>query len=61
MLETVARESPVLRAISAWVGASADRTAWITRRWFASRSDDCEPGVVDEPGLGMESPSVFKK
>ncbi|GAA4639213.1 hypothetical protein GCM10023196_099930 [Actinoallomurus vinaceus] len=61
MLETVARDSPVLRAISAWVGVPAARTAWITRRWFASRSDDCDPGVADEPGLAMESPRVFKK
>ena len=45
MLETVAADSPVLRAISAWVSEPASRTARTTRSRLARCSDDCDPGV----------------
>ncbi len=45
MLETVAAESPVLRAISACVSDPAMRTARTTRSRLARCSDDCDPGV----------------
>lgn len=45
MLETVAADSPVDRAISAWVSEPAIRTARTTRSRLARCSDDCDPGV----------------
>lgn len=45
MFETVAADSPVLRAISAWVSEPAMRTARTTRSRLARCSEDCDPGV----------------
>lgn len=45
MLETVAADRPVVRAISAWVREPARRTARTTRSRLARCSDDCDPGV----------------
>ena len=45
MLETVAADRPVLRAISAWVSEPAIRTARTTRSRLARCSEDCDPGV----------------
>ncbi|SCE09403.1 hypothetical protein GA0115252_130113 [Streptomyces sp. DfronAA-171] len=49
MLETVAAESPVVRAISACVSEPASRTARTTRSRLARCSDDCDPGVSIAP------------
>ena len=45
MLETVAGASPDTRASSAWVYGSGPRSRSRTRRWFAVRSDEGEPGA----------------
>ncbi len=45
MFDTVAAESPVLLAISAWVSEPAIRTALSTRSRLARCSEDCDPGV----------------
>jgi hypothetical protein len=45
MFETEAGESPVTRAISAWLSTPRDLTAANTRRMFAARSDAWEPGL----------------
>ncbi|GGV32259.1 hypothetical protein GCM10010495_56300 [Kitasatospora herbaricolor] len=45
MFDTVAAESPVLRAISACVSEPAILTARSTRSRFARCSEDCDPGV----------------
>ena len=52
MLETVAADSPVVLAISAWVSEPASRTARTTRSRLARCSEDCDPGVsIDSSSL----------
>ncbi len=62
MLETVAADRPVVRAISAWVREPARRTARTTRSRLARCSDDCDPGVSTTTscarGRFYETPSM---
>lgn len=55
MLETVAADRPVARAISAWVSELTIRTARTTRSRLALCRDVCDPGV----SIDSLTPTVF--
>jgi hypothetical protein len=57
MFETVAVESPVPRASSAWVDGPFDRRNSKSLSWFKCLSAPCDPGFVAprtrEPGVAV--------